>query len=997
MKKSVLFSVFILFFSLWVVHGNIHMFQSLTGGSTDTEEACKKWVDSVSGSLGLKQKIGQLIMIRTYSNKTPAYYGDIEKIIKEYNIGGLCFFQGGPVTQAQLVNRYQAAARIPVLVAQDAEWGLGMRLDSVYSFPFNMTLGALKNDSLVYAMAAEISRQLNLTGVQMNFAPVVDINVNPSNPVINSRSFGQNVNQVTRLGVAYMKGLQDNGVIATAKHFPGHGDTEHDSHLTLPVIDHTLERLRSVEMMPFAAMIDHDVGAIMTAHLFIPAMDTSAGLPSTLSSHIISDWLTDSLGFNGLRITDALDMKGVTGGFEPGDIELKALIAGNDLLLLPQDAGKAITAIEKAVEEGRIDPLEIDRKCRKLLTTKYECGLHKWKPLRTDSLYEKLNQPVNEVLSRRIFSQAITLVKNENNALPLQRSHNLRIATLSIGSPEINAFQKILGHYFNLDHFNTYSTISSARSKELVRRLSDYDLIIAGFYNTTIFPQRNFGIHPTGIDLVKELAAETNVVLNLFASPYSLALFEPEKYSAIICSYEDKREALEISAQLIAGALPFEGSLPVDAGPAYVTGTGIKTRSLGRLQYSIPEDAGIRSRYLTSADSLALSAIKQKAIPGCQVLLAVDGKIIYNKAFGYHTYERGNFVKTTDLYDLASLTKILGTSLAVMKLSDQKRIDIDQTLVHYLPFLRETDKADIIIREMMAHQAGLKPWIPFYLHLLSEDNRYNDRFLKSQIDENYSLKVVDGLYLHKDYPRMMVDSILASALLEKKEYAYSDLGFYLLKNIIENITNQPFDQYLRNTFYQPLGLQSMTFNPIQNTSLQRIVPTENDRVFRKKLIHGYVHDPGAAMMGGVSGHAGLFSSANDVAVLMQLYLQGGYYGGEQFLNARTVEEFTSRQFPLNENRRGIGFDKPNTDDPEKSPACELASPGSFGHSGFTGTYAWADPEYNMVYVFLSNRVFPDASNKKLITSNIRTRIHEIFYETVIKSKSETNEAVRMNE
>ncbi len=940
------------------------------------------WADSVLNSLSTEEKIAQLLMVRAYSNKGEEHYRKISGLIKKYNIGGLCFFQGGPVRQANLTNRYQSVAKTPLFIALDAEWGLGMRLDSSFSFPYQMTMGAMENNEPVYQTGAEIAKQLKAIGVNINFAPVVDINNNPDNPVINSRSFGEDKENVTGKGIAYMQGIQDNGIIATAKHFPGHGDTDSDSHKTLPVINKSFEALDSLEMYPFRNLIDNGLNAVMVAHLFVPSLDSTKNTPTTLSNHVVTDILKKDEGFDGLVITDALDMKGVANYYKPGEIELKALLAGNDILLLPQNVEAAVKRIKQAIDDGTVTEELLNRKCKKILEWKQKAGLDKFKPVETDSIYKIINNPDNEVITRKIFKSAITVVKNRNDIIPIMKLDTLRMATLSIGNPELNNFQLMLDNYASFDHYNILKNFPDLKAENLVKKLSKYNLVIIAIQNTSIFPNKNFGITVKSLELADRLADSTKVILTMFASPYALRLIEhPEKYESIIVAYQDTDIPEDITAQIIMGAVASKGHLPVTAGDAFPVGSGIETNEIGRLQYTIPEEAGIDETELMAIDTLVLYNIKKKAIPGCEILIAKDGMVIYNKSFGYHTYRKGDFVKNSDIYDLASVTKVAATTVSVMKLSDEKKIDIDQKLVRYLPYLKNTNKENIVIREMMAHQARLKPWIPFYANTMN-DGKLNPAIYSNRLKDGYTVKVADNIYIRNDYKYTLYDSIVVSKLRKSKKYKYSDLGFYFLKEIIENSTNEPLDRYADENFYKPMGMTSACFNPRKHFALKDIVPTENDNYFRHQLIHGYVHDPGAAMLGGVSGHAGLFANANDMAKLMQMLLQKGYYGGKQYIRPETVEQFTKQQFPLNENRRGIGFDKPLPDDRDKGPTCESATLKSFGHSGFTGTYIWADPEYNLVYIFLSNRINPTAKNMKLIKMDTRTKIQQIIYDAI---------------
>lgn len=985
------YSVIFLFLSFLSFSG-----KNYAQNDTVTNSNKKLWADSVLQSLSTEEKIAQLLMVRAYSNKSEAHYKEISRLITKYNIGGLCFFQGGPVRQANLTNRYRKIAKTPLFIALDAEWGLGMRLDSSFSYPYQMTMGAMDGDELVYRTGAEIARQLKTIGVNINFAPVVDINNNPENPVINSRSFGENKDNVAARGIAYMKGIQDNGIIATAKHFPGHGDTDSDSHKTLPVIKKSRESLDSLEMYPFRELINNGLNAVMIAHLFVPSLDSTKNTPTTLSNHVVTDILRKENGFEGLIVTDALDMKGVANYYKPGDIELKALLAGNDILLLPQNVETAVNRIKKAVEEGDVPEELIDKKCRKILEWKYQAGLNNFKTLRTDSIYSIINNTENEVITRKIFKSAVTVVRNQNEIIPLIELDTLRMATLSVGDPELTSFQLMLDNYAGFDHFNLLKNFPDIKADNLIKKLSKYNLVIVSIHNTNIFPNKNFGISSKSLEFATRLADSTNVILTLFASPYALNLVnEPEKFKSIVVAYQDTDISEDITAQIIMGAVGAKGKLPVSAGESFPAGFGIETKETGRLQYTIPEEAGIDEMGLKAIDTLVLYNIKKKAIPGCQILIAKDGMVVYNKSFGYHTYRKGVFVKNSDIYDLASVTKIAATTVSVMKLSDEKKIDIDRQLTTYLPYLKNTNKEKIVIREMMAHQARLKPWIPFYTNTMIK-NRLDPAIYSKRLKDGFTVKVADNIYIRNDYKYTLYDSIVTSKLRKSKKYKYSDLGFYFLKEIIENSTNEPLDRYANENFYKPMGMTSACFNPRKHFELKEIVPTEKDNYFRHQLVHGYVHDPGAAMLGGVSGHAGLFANANDMAKLMQMLLQKGYYGGRQYIRPETVEQFTKQQFPLNENRRGIGFDKPLPDDRDKGPTCESATLKSFGHSGFTGTYVWADPEYNLIYIFLSNRINPTAKNTKLIKMNTRTKIQQIIYDAIGTSQEADEQKVTAN-
>jgi len=939
------------------------------------------WVDSIFNSLSLDEKIAQLFIVRA-NNPGGEYFTEVETLIKKYNIGGITFFRSEPSKQLMQTIQWQKLAKTPLFVSIDAEWGLGMRLDSTISFPYQMTLGAIQDDSLIYEMGKEIGRQCRLMGIHINFAPVFDINNNPSNPVINVRSFGENRHQVAAKGIAYANGLKSENIIATGKHFPGHGDTDTDSHKSLPVITHTRTRLDSVELFPFAESINQGLDAIMIAHLYIPAYEKKENTATTLSFNVVTTLLKDSLGFKGLIVTDALDMKGVTKYFDEGEIELKAMLAGNDILLLPANVPVAIKTIKEAIDMGTLTTGYIDQKCRKVLEYKSRAGLDQLQDFQKGHLLSSLNTPKALWLNEELYKQSVTLVKNNNSLVPLKELDTLKIAALAIGASQYCQFHDYLGFYGPVDCFGIGTSPNEKETATLVKTLQPYNLVIVSINNTNIYAGKNFGISENAIDFVEKLAKEKKIILDIFGNPYSLAFFDStSNMEAIIISYQDNKVSQAVSAQAIFGGFGIRGRLPVTASREYQAGTGIDTEKY-RLEYTLPAEFGITNEEIGKIDSIAFSGVLKKAYPGCQVMAAKNGKIFYHKAFGTLTYTDSDTVLPSHIYDLASLTKIMATTLAIMKLQEDGRIDIDKPVSEYLPFLRNTPKGRIILRDLMAHQAGLKAWIPYYRFTLNDNGHPDSTTYSTKISEDFPVRVAENFYIRDNYNYHIFDSIIYSAPLEENSYKYSDLGFILLARIIENTTNKPFDSYLEEVFYKPLGMNYTGFEPRKRFGLKQIAPTEDDQLFRKQLLRGDVHDPAAAMLGGVSGHAGLFSNAGDVAKFLYMLLQSGNYGGTKYLEGNTVYEYTRVQFPLNLNRRGIGFDKPSLEQSENGNACKNASPASYGHSGFTGTYCWADPENQLIYVFLCNRIHPDAGNTMLQKLNIRTNLHQAIYDAL---------------
>ena len=943
------------------------------------DETGRKWVDSVYSALPLHQRIAQLLMIRANSTVDSAEIRRVTDWIQRYNLGGICFFKGGPKRQAILTNHYQSMARTPMLISMDAEWGLGMRLDSTISFARQMTLGAIQDETLIGQYGLEIARQLRRLGVHISFSPVADINNNPANPVINVRSFGEDKNAVSRKAILYMKGLKQGGIMSVAKHFPGHGDTDTDSHLDLPFIDHTAVTLNTLDLVPFRKLIRAGLDGIMIAHLFVPALDTTSNLPSSLSPVIVDTLLRKKLGFQGVVFTDALDMKGASNFAPPGKLEVAALVAGNDVLLLPESVDSAIAHIQATVDSGIISQSLLEERCRKILSLKYRMGLTKKQMVDLAGLEMELNSTRAEVFNSALYENAITLLKNENGLIPLAFPDTLKLASVTIGYEQETLFQTRLSTYFPIDHYYLPREPGNHQIDSIFANLIPYDLVIVSVNNTHPSPARNFGISQKAIQLVDSLIRFRPVILNLFSLPYAIALFRNvSEAKAIIISYQDNRTVYDMAAQLIAGGITSRGRTPVSISERFPMHSGVSSSPPTRLKNALPEEEGLAASTLARVDSIAVDGIRQGAYPGCQVVIALEGKLIYNKAFGHHDYSKAVPVNTNDIYDLASITKVAATTLAVMKLTDEKLIDPGKPLSRYLPLLHGSNKNRMTIEEVMTHQAGLIPWIPFYLSTL-RDGLPDTSVYSSTLKERFPFRVANELYIRKDYPSHLLDSIVRSPLLPKKTYKYSDLGFVLLQQTVERIAGTSLDQYVNSIFCSPMGLPTMGFRPLDRFPLSRIVPTESDTVFRHCLVHGDVHDPLAAMFGGVAGHAGLFSNAADLAAMFQMLLNDGKYGGRQFLDSTTIREFTSRKF--DSNRRGLGFDKPQPKG-EEGPACDKASPNSYGHSGFTGTFVWADPDRQLVIVFLSNRVHPNADDNKLTKLGIRTRIQEVVYDAL---------------
>ncbi len=965
---------------------------------TETAATSKDmWVDSVYNTLDQQERIAQLIMIPAWSNKGAVHEMELDSLVRKHKIGGIAFFQGGPNQQVRIINHLQSISKVPMIMGLDAEWGLGMRLDSTMRFPYQVALGAIQNDSLIYQMGREIGRQLRAVGIQMNFAPVVDVNNNPENPVINYRSFGSDPNRVATKGIAYMKGLQEENIISTAKHFPGHGDTHTDSHLALPLIGHDLERLTEVELYPFKQLIDSGLWGIMVAHLNIPALDPEPGIPTTLSAPVVSGLLKNDMGYNGLVVTDALNMKGVADQFPPGEVELRAFMAGNDMLVYVRDVKIAVDAIQKAIQDGRISDEDVENRCKKILEAKYQAGLADLKEIETSKLSEQLFPISAQVLRRELTKSSLTVLKNEDDILPIKKLESKNIASLCLGRDRKNSFQTRLEKYTRMDAFSIDKETDPAEFDSLLVKLEKYDLVIIGVHNMDMRASNNFGMTLEEAAFLREITSRQKTVVSLFGNPYALGVIpDIDKASGLILAYYDNTLARDFTAQLIFGGIGADGQLPVDINSEFKAGDGLNIKGGIRFSYVLPEEVGIDHIYLKKKiDSICQLGIDSAAYPGCQVFAARDGKVFFHECYGFHTYDKKQVVQTSDIFDLASITKVTGPLPPLIRLYDEGKIKLDDPFSHYWPMFKRTDKEGFTVREGLAHYAQLTPWIPYYKEAKIKECSFGRGDIKMDSSKRFSDRISEEFWVKGKYKKTIYDEIVKSPLLSKKEYVYSGLLSYIYPELIENLTGQNYQEYLYNEFYRPLGAWTLVYKPLRWFPAERIVPTEKDDFFRMEQIRGYVHDEGAAMMGGVSGNAGLFSTAEDLAKLHQMYLWKGSYGGRQFLSTAAMEEFTRCQYCEDDNRRGLGFDKPlvrnDTLDPIDAYPAHSVSSSSFGHSGYTGTLVWADPESGILYVFFSNRVYPTRENSKLYDLNIRSAILETFYNAMENKNDEDSD------
>lgn len=936
----------------------------------------KKWADSIYDNMTIQEKMGQLFMVDIFSSDPKSKTDKIKDLISNYHIGGIIFSKGGPMQQAKLNNEFQALAKVPLMIGMDAEWGLAMRLDSTYAFPWNMTLGAIKDNKIVEKVGKRIGEQSKRLGVHINFAPVVDINTNPKNPIIGNRSFGEDKENVTEKAIAFMKGMQSAGIMGSAKHFPGHGDTDMDSHKTLPTLYFSRERLDSLELYPYSRLINEGLNSVMVAHLNIPSLVSQSNLPSSLSSEIITGILKGELGFNGLIFTDALNMKGASNFKKPGEIELAAFLAGNDVLLIPEDVPKAMEYLIASYESKVITEKRLATSVKKILYAKYKVGLSNYKPVNMTYLIDNLNTVNDDALYEEAMANALTVIKNDRAILPIKDLKTKSIAYINLGDDSGEEFLSELKKYGEV----TWVIANSL--DEYLTKLKEFNYVIIGFHKSNENPWKKFEFSDKELVWLYEIARTNTVILDVFARPYAmLDLKTTANFEGVIMSYQNSKISQKLSAQLIFGAREAKGRLPVSLGKDFPLNTNFNTKSLRRLQYGTPESVGMNSHKLRKIDSLAMKGIREGMFPGAQILVARKGKVVYQKNFGYHEYSKELKVTDSTVYDLASLTKILASLPLVMELVNKNELSLETKLSEMLPEYANSNKANITLMQMLSHYARLKAWIPFFRYTLNDKkNGVSSKYYSDVAAKDFNVQVAENLYMRRDYMDTIFNTIRESDLNSKLEYKYSDLPYYILKQYFERKFGKPMETIVQENIYESLGANYTTYIPLGKFSKENIPPTEQDNIFRNQKVQGYVHDQGAAMLGGVSGHAGLFSNANDVAKIMQMYLWKGFYGGVRYFEPKVFDDFNQCYYCNKNVRRGVGFDKPQLG--TSGPTCGCVSMTSFGHSGFTGTFAWADPEKEIVYVFLSNRTFPDAENRKLIRSDLRSNIQEVIYEAI---------------
>ena len=997
MTKKLFFTVVALWASSMLIKAQHE--QPFIPNPDDTQ--CRQWVDNTLSRMKLKDKVGQLIVYTIDpfdDDKTKKLARDV---IKKYKIGGVLFSDGTLEGQANLTNYIQSLSPIPVMITLDGEWGLAMRLENTPDFPRNAALGCIEDNNLIEAYGKEVARELTELGIHVNFAPVADINLSPNNPVIHNRSFGEKPGKVAGKVIAYSKGLESGGVLSVSKHFPGHGDTETDSHVSAPILPFSRARLDSVELYPFKEAVQAGLGGIMVGHLKVPELEPDRSIVSSLSPNIINGLLKEEFGFKGMVFTDALEMKGVS---SIPDLNVKALKAGNDMILVSRHIDEAQRSILEAVKRGELTEQEIDEKCRKVLTYKYMMGLNnRPQPINVNTLSERINTPEAQNLVTKLRTSAVTVLGNYGHVLPLKHVIG-GIAVLSIGEEGADQeFFDAMSKYAPVERFQITKETSDDLRTLIGLELRNYRRVVVSitekdndikeyqkFFNTLDLPA-------------------PAVVYTFFTSYRAMAPVIPalKRSSAVVLAHSAQSDVQRHVADVLFAKAPANGKLSMSIGELFRAGDGVEITT-DMQPGVVPEDQGMKSYILDKGiDSIVNRALRAGAFPGCQVLVLKDGKPVYDKSFGTHSDKDMTPVRPTDMFDIASLSKTSGTLLAIMKLYDEERLLLTDKASKYLPFLQKTDKKDITIKELLFHESGLHPNVRFYRETI-DDNSVHGPFTQGFIDEwhytqmgyytyacsdfkfkkglisdhrtpTHTLEITDNMWLNNSFKNTMMQ-IIAKSELDKKRYVYSSVGFILLQQIAETITGMPMDQYLDNTFYAPMGLSRTKYLPLRYYGKEEIMPTAANDHFRRQDILGYVHDETTACLGGVSGSAGLFSTAHEIGQIHQMLLNGGELKGKRYLSEKTCRLFTTEKSTIS--RRGLGFDKPDMSDPVANPCAPSTPVQVYGHTGFTGTCTWVDPRNNFVYVFLSNRICPNVWNDKLSTMKIRHEIQELIYKSM---------------
>lgn len=952
------------------------------------------YADRIMSDMNSEEKLAQLIMPMVWPKEDATSQAEWDKLVAK-GFGGVLWQKGHPEAQLRLTNKMRQSAKVPMLVAMDGEWGLSMRLSNTLSWPRNIMVGAANSVALAEQYGAAVAQEAKRMGIHVNFAPVADVNNNAQNPVIGTRSFGSNPQKVAALTLAYAKGLEDNGVLAVAKHFPGHGDTNVDSHKALPIINKSQSELQALELVPFKRFIEGGMGGIMTAHLTVPSLDTSRRAASA-SHKITTDLLQNEMGFGGLIFTDGLAMQGILDGVGGSSVAVEAFKAGNDILLAPSNPYASLRELSQALEAGEISQAEVERRCRKVLIWKYLLDVNESNPLPSANLLSEIKPKGSADLLKEINQTGVTLLKNELGVVPIRELGGRKIALLRYGNSRCGTLYSTLKQYTPIDSYTLKSGASAGEQSQVFAQLQKYDQVIVVVTSQNARPTSG----------LEELARKTPVALVFMTTPYTALHYDRviKSASVVAMGYETKVEAQRSMAEALMGGISFRGKLPVDLSPLFKEGEGLETLKT-RLSFASPQKVGMNEDILAGIDRIAEEGIAKGAYPGCQVLVAKDGYIVYSKAFGYKDAAKKEPNSTETLYDLASVTKAVATTPLVMMAKDAKLLSVQDRIGKHLAYLKGSNKEGVRISDLLFHTGGMPAVIRFYFTLI-DSNSYTSPLLTYRPRSGFPVKIARDGWVRKDWryePTMVQrdstsqfpvrfakgyylsshvrDSIqlaIRDANRRTRGYRYSDIDFLLLQDILEQAYEKPLNQLFSEQIAHPLGASRLLFKPYTSFDVNEIAEGQRDDFLRKQTLRGDVDDEAAAMLGGVSGNAGLFGNAEDMAKVLQMLLNGGYYGGERYIDEATVRAFTTAKHPTSP--YALGFDRHRGN---KRGAVAMEAPRTtFGHTGFTGTCFWIDPENKIIYIFLSNRVAPIRWNNKLSALDIRTRIQSVIYQSL---------------
>ncbi len=919
-----------------------------------------QWVDSLFQQMTVEEKIGQLFMLEADLRKAEEP-DQLVHAIRNHHLGGLIVTAGSAQQAKKFTKQFQQASTIPLLVGLDAEWGAGKTLDSAFSFPKPLLLSAADDSTFTLTIAA-LARQLKSLGINMNMAPNALLAKAKAGDTL-YYAWGNDPTWVSHRLSLYINTLRKAQVITCLPNFPSQWQAQTKASATDPqsvVYKHLLTEAQAV--LPGS----QTVPLMLERKAMIQKMKF---VPSAISNLLTNTQLEKSFEYKGLLMANVPDIRLSKGKIRWGEPELFAFQSGNDVLINAKNIGSATRKIKKLVKKEKVYQQQLDNSVKKILQAKYEAGLHQPNstlPLADDEAM---------LMATQVKRAAFTLLHNKEDLLPIRILDNQKIASISIGLSADNAFNRYLSRYTQVDEF----CATLPQDSLVFQQLSTYNIVIAGIFPFAATWQAQ------ALTALRKLPASTQVILVHFGNPEAIPA--AENFYATLAAYEGDDAMQAIAAEKIFGALPIQGYFPISTHH-YTAGQRMVRSSLGRLGYGAPAEAGMDEVSLSKIRDIAYEAIDAGATPGCRILVARKGKIIYDRSFGWLTYENQIPVTEETIYDLASVTKVAATLQTTTFLHEKGLIDINKKMSVYLPELKGTNKEDFIIKDILTHQAGLWPFLPFWAQTMKDSLHLPD-YYSTQKSAQYPFDVTHNLFATQAMKDSLWQWIITSKIREKPvrtpyDYRYSDMGFYMLQRLAERLLNQPMDDFLKQNIYEPLGANTLGYLPRQHFDASRIAPTEKDKLFRKSLLQGYVHDQGAAMHGGVGGHAGLFGTAIDLAKVGQLWLNQGNYGGLHYFKPETVSLFTAKQYQ--NSRRGLGWDKRDFTNDAINPTSRYSSANTFGHTGFTGTCIWVDPDYELIYVFLSNRVHPDMTNNKLLNMNIRTRIHDVLYESIFNFK-----------